>query len=560
MSQAPSSLSKVSTAPAFQYQSESLSRGCFRFVRLLPKLKDGTLRLELRSNVPVGAKDFSYRALSYEWGPSEPRRTIMINDQILVIRENLFLALESLYDHHAGVNDFGWFWVDAICIDQNSVVDRESQVQQMNEVYREASEVVAWLGPSRHSCDCDVFMILEQLGSDRGACVKRFGPSGSDDISKTKGRFEALTSLCKRAYWRRMWIVQEVILARNVRVLCGQHSTDLLNVLKSVDLWYLSPDFRLEDTDFRPFNKLALFFRDHGSIRSTGMPLLRLTLYFGEQLCTLPHDKVYGLLGLTNNTKAINVDYGVSLQTLFFKILESSNLDTTWEEWYGLADVLDVNVEITAISLRFLSKDIQTPPTVWTMSLPVLASTKFLELRREASNCETQRRLLFNRFMKWYGVEYPMETNFNWFKIVLDRYRAACLGGSNQLCSICRCPICMQSWPAVLQSEQLQGSPDLDYSAYRWLEDKDGSLMDQIEIPHVFLVFKHGNYMATIVDYINDGTVHGLLFRDPYYYSWKTEHFHKAGSTIRRIYIKLPFISALMLLAHIYQRDPVTEL
>ena len=69
----------------------------------------------------------------------------MINDQIFVIRENLFLALEILHDQHVGVTDFGWFWVDAICINQNSIVDREFQVQQMKEVYKDASAVVAWL-------------------------------------------------------------------------------------------------------------------------------------------------------------------------------------------------------------------------------------------------------------------------------------------------------------------------------------------------------------------------------------------------------------------------------
>jgi len=383
MSQAPSSLSKASAASDFQYPSESLSRGSFRFVRLLPKSKYGTLRLELRSNVPVGSRDFNYHALSYEWGQSEHRRTIMINDQIFVIRENLFLALEILHDQHVGVTDFGWFWVDAICINQNSIVDCEFQVQQMKEVYKEASAVVAWLRPSRHRCDRDVFTILEELGSNPKACVERFGPSGSDDLFKTEERFEALTSLCKRSYWQRMWIVQEIILARNVRVLCGQHSTDLRNILESVHLWYYYRDFAEIFTHFRPFRTLFLCFTSHRSIKPTGMPLLRLILYFGRQFCTLPHDKVYGLLGLTNNTQAIHVDYSVMLQILFFKILESSNFDTTLEECYGLADALHITIKITATSLRFLSQDIRAPPTVWTMPLPFLGSTIFLEVKRE---------------------------------------------------------------------------------------------------------------------------------------------------------------------------------
>ena len=103
---------------------------------------------------------------------------------------------------------------------------------------------------------------------------------------------------------------------------------------------------------FAAFITLFLFFTSHKSIKSTGMPLLRLILYFGRQFCTLPHDKVYGLLGLTNNTQAVHVDYGVAPRILFFKILESSNFDTILEECYGLADALHITIEITATKLK----------------------------------------------------------------------------------------------------------------------------------------------------------------------------------------------------------------
>ena len=143
------------------------------------------------------------------------------------------------------------------------------------------------------------------------------------------------------------------------------------------------------------------------------------------------------------------------------------------------------------------------------------------------------------------------------FKIVLDRYRAACLGRSNQLCIVCRCPICLQIWPSVLRSEQLEGSPDLDYSVYRWLADEDGRLTEEIDNPYAFLVFKRGDYMATIVDY-SDGMVHGLLFRDPYCYSWKTEHFDAASSDdYPSVHITLRFILTFILLAHVCLINPV---
>jgi len=40
-------------------------------------------------------------------------------------------------------------WIDAICISQGDVEERESQVRQMRQVYQRASLVVIFLGSSR---------------------------------------------------------------------------------------------------------------------------------------------------------------------------------------------------------------------------------------------------------------------------------------------------------------------------------------------------------------------------------------------------------------------------
>jgi hypothetical protein len=40
-------------------------------------------------------------------------------------------------------------WIDALCIDQENVIERNHQVQQMGEIFSRASNVLAWLGSNR---------------------------------------------------------------------------------------------------------------------------------------------------------------------------------------------------------------------------------------------------------------------------------------------------------------------------------------------------------------------------------------------------------------------------
>jgi hypothetical protein len=45
-------------------------------------------------------------------------------------------------------NTLGHFWVDALCIDQNNIPEKNSQVSKMKEIYEGAKKIVVWLGPA----------------------------------------------------------------------------------------------------------------------------------------------------------------------------------------------------------------------------------------------------------------------------------------------------------------------------------------------------------------------------------------------------------------------------
>ncbi|KAF4460606.1 hypothetical protein FALBO_12611 [Fusarium albosuccineum] len=109
-----------------------------------------------------------YRALSSCWGSLEETRpiTVLFADSSEVsssydseqhnrvsskaptvefqITTNLHDALLSFYQ----TNEEGFFWVDAICINQGDIDERSSQVSFMKSVYNCADSVLVWLGDS----------------------------------------------------------------------------------------------------------------------------------------------------------------------------------------------------------------------------------------------------------------------------------------------------------------------------------------------------------------------------------------------------------------------------
>ena len=74
----------------------------------------------------------SYTALSYRWGAAWPTNVIIINGRRFVIRENLWHFLHQKCIE----NSRDYYWIDAICIDQCNIKERNHQVSLMRDIYR----------------------------------------------------------------------------------------------------------------------------------------------------------------------------------------------------------------------------------------------------------------------------------------------------------------------------------------------------------------------------------------------------------------------------------------
>ncbi len=127
-----------------------------RHVRLV-HIQPGERSAALNCHISVHLLDDppQYSALSYTWGSPVQERFIDCDDLRLGVTLNLWKALRSLRQ----ATDTRTFWIDAICINQKNIHERNSQVRLMKEIYQRAVEVVVWLGEDKQNSADGVSLI-----------------------------------------------------------------------------------------------------------------------------------------------------------------------------------------------------------------------------------------------------------------------------------------------------------------------------------------------------------------------------------------------------------------
>lgn len=102
----------------------------------------------------------NYIALSYVWGLEMSHTPLLINGTDFKATANLFDFLVRYRKISYVVP--GWelasvlLWIDAVCINQEDIPERNSQVQMMGAIYRSATRIVSWLGPDEDDSETAV--------------------------------------------------------------------------------------------------------------------------------------------------------------------------------------------------------------------------------------------------------------------------------------------------------------------------------------------------------------------------------------------------------------------
>ena len=84
----------------------------------------------------------TYEAISYVWGDSADRLSILCDQKEIHITRNLHDVLHRL----RSADSIRYLWADAICINQEDAVELGLQVSIMESIYGNAKQVLVWLG------------------------------------------------------------------------------------------------------------------------------------------------------------------------------------------------------------------------------------------------------------------------------------------------------------------------------------------------------------------------------------------------------------------------------
>ncbi|KAI0177175.1 heterokaryon incompatibility protein-domain-containing protein [Pestalotiopsis sp. NC0098] len=244
--------------------------------RLLKKMRHMPDRQNYTMETHIIAEAPQFSAFSYTWGKDLPSRRIIIDSAPFYVRENLWQALEETWDDD---RVYTYIWVDAICINQNSFLERNHQVDLMSNIFSASSRTIAWVGVG--TADSELAMNFFKGFGKEGSTNKR----GRRHVEEVK---EAITSFFCRPYFERMWIVQEILLSERVMVKCGSlycsWRTIKLLMTRRSNGGILSR---------APYFLLRFHYREDYS-------LYTLLEFFEANKCEDPRDKVFALLSLVD--------------------------------------------------------------------------------------------------------------------------------------------------------------------------------------------------------------------------------------------------------------------
>jgi hypothetical protein len=218
----------MSASRPHEYQPLKDNSSSFRLLEILPGTEPEITCLLHNASLENGP---DYDALSYTW--NDPRPTVeqiesdalvskifyvSCNGQRLQVGRNLDNALQQLREFRLRDNKVAlqkYIWIDAICINQSDTQEKTQQVSQMGKIYQGAKIVVAWLGDSDQYTERAIHVVDNLPRS----------PINSFDDNHLK----ALVGLLRRAWFTRVWVIQEVFFAKRLVMLWGRFQINSSN-------------------------------------------------------------------------------------------------------------------------------------------------------------------------------------------------------------------------------------------------------------------------------------------------------------------------------------------
>jgi Heterokaryon incompatibility protein (HET) len=285
-----------------------------------------------------------FEALSYVWGNPERAKVVICNTYPKKVTPNLGTALDRLkYEHTERL-----VWIDAICVNQDDLMERSEQVKLMRDIYSQAWRVVVWLGEDEEDNAETAIGIMEKAAecyySDSGASRKdedslgrimhtshldfelpwskkkqerNFPGSRYEFNSTSREDWATISKFYSNTWFTRIWIVQKVAFAPAVMYI-GAHEVSWTCVAAAAK-WLLAKTYTHVVGDSSRYRQAWMIYYLH--LIKPPLPLPRLLLGFVKSNATDPRDKLFALLGFldeeSRSSPYLQPDYTKSLAEVY---------------------------------------------------------------------------------------------------------------------------------------------------------------------------------------------------------------------------------------------------
>lgn len=331
------------TPPPYIY--DTLGQDEIRVLVLSPGSHDDPLAGRLET---VSLDDQpQYRAISYVWGPALHPFRLQLSSGELKITESLHGALRNFRSdtEHVGL------WADAVCINQGNTEERGTQVNIMADIYREAVEVLVWLGEAKRS-DTMAFWMIEFLGRYKEKRkrepfdhydfwrIKSLPSAFHDTLAESESQLTchccqapfpvkcvcldsglgALASLWKRSWFTRLWVVQEVTVSVGAVFHCGRHQVSMERLKGAAVVhtdWLLHnrDHLRVSRVERTAVERARQVLEDCCHENILLVKLMHSAFLFASE----PRDRIYAIRAITYEgfTGHLTPDYSIELPKLW---------------------------------------------------------------------------------------------------------------------------------------------------------------------------------------------------------------------------------------------------
>jgi Heterokaryon incompatibility protein (HET) len=314
--------------------------------------------------------DAPWDGLASEWDDPNHGCMITVNDLRWGVRMNLAHALYrlrfSLLPMLTGLGEVDkntdnvWLWIDAICINQDDPNDKAEFIGRMRDIYHRAQATLVWLGPTHEYTDflLERFEVVQAaVRGELPALPNIQDPGSGEELSSTSDplseketaylkrlkadifsknaekEWDAVIWMFKNNWWRRIWVVQEVVVAQKVYLIQGHICIAfwLLYELHQSILQHLKYFLGLEifkgsnadglmhvvhDASSKFLEILHLMTQSDGD-RLPQFNLLETLNSLRSRSCSDDRDKIYACLGMTKQSDIVTPDYRRSVEDVY---------------------------------------------------------------------------------------------------------------------------------------------------------------------------------------------------------------------------------------------------